>query len=200
MENIFVDFPKSEEAYDTESLEKIRKIQTKFKNRKLVMDFDYFVGGNKFILHVFWLKCKRVLLFKVLVEADVRMATGAGNSKVMNVGMSKWRIARAQISKFSHAGDVTVIEQFTDGMGSMRSVRLEEGSQGSTKQMGDAVHTLGGFLAAPPKETKEKGLEFTKQLIKFQSLKINLEELVPSGSTLESIEATITQEAQKIRT
>ena len=172
-------------------------IQKHFLGRKLLMDFDFYVRGNKFIFQVFWLKCSRVLVFKVLVETDAGSTGAEDNARVASVGISKWRAARAQISKISHAGDMTVIEQFVQGgVGSIRSVRLDEPTHGSGKKDTEPSNQMGGFLMVP---TQEKIPEVPTKMIVFQSLKINLEELVPSGSNVREIIDTLDSEKQKIK-
>lgn len=160
------------------------------------MDFDFYVRGNKFIFQVFWLKCSRVLVFKVLVETEFGSTIGEDNAKFASIGISKWRAARAQISKISHAGDVTVIENYVQGQGSIRSVRLDEPSHGSGKRDTEPSNQIGGYLAVA---NQDKAPEVPTKLIVFQSLKINLEELVPSGSTVRDIIDTLESEKQKIK-
>lgn len=69
VENITMRFPSSEEGYTQEQMKRIGKIQNEFKYRKQLMEFSYFIGKKGYIIQVFWLNMKKLLLFKIYVDS-----------------------------------------------------------------------------------------------------------------------------------
>jgi hypothetical protein len=75
VENITVKFHQSDEDtnYNADQLKQIIKVQQRFKTRKLLQNFDYYVEGTKFNFKIYWLKTKSLLLFKIFMYGEVQL-------------------------------------------------------------------------------------------------------------------------------
>ncbi len=70
IESVMMIFHKTDQNYTPDQLNKITNFQRKFKSRKLLVDFEYYSGQSKFNIQVYWLKCRRVLLFKIYLDIN----------------------------------------------------------------------------------------------------------------------------------
>lgn len=63
-----VGFPSNDIAFNDFEIKIVKRLQTIFRFRKLIMCFDYFIGGHRFNFEFLWLKMKKCLFLKIMLN------------------------------------------------------------------------------------------------------------------------------------
>lgn len=127
VENITVHFQSAEEyEYDQEQIKKISKVQQIFKRRKLIIDFDYYAKATRFNFQIYWLRTKRLLLFKIFIFGE---ETANPNEQKDRISSKKRLQGMPSKISYVNLNDQTMVDHFHSSILSQRRKPQKNASQ-----------------------------------------------------------------------